>query len=309
VKSSRPVGLRPGAARLLLELMETQDAVLSGAAAEICQPEALSLRAAGFLSADGHEDVSASLADHHDVPVPLISSEAGPSYFSATAGLTAVPAERLVLYRVQYAVAFRMITARLRLVAATPLIELIRGSVWELGDARLGNGSQHVPIWFARRLWDPMIRRALETALQARPHIRTCVILTSTGPARIPPMTFSGALVVPILDVMTLPDDIRVNPEILAARLGSAPQSERKRPISLSPDGTTLEINGRTISFRSKRQIEAIRHLVAAHDQGTRVRAADVTSLGSLNRLFGAKKWETLSLNLKSDGQTWGFEV
>jgi hypothetical protein len=122
-------------------------------------------------------------------------------------------------------------------------------------------------------------------------------------------MRFSGALVVPIFEVMTSPDDIRVNPEILAARLGSAPQSERKRSISLSPDGTTLEINGRTISFRSQRQIEAIRRLVAAYDQGTRVRAAHVTSLGSLNRLFGIKRWQILSLYLKSDGRTWGFEV
>jgi hypothetical protein len=227
VTSRRPVGLLPGAARLLLELIETQDAVLSGAAAEICQPEAVSLRAAGFLRADGHEHVSASIADHDDVPVPLIPSEAGPSYFSPTAGLTAVPADRLVLYRVQYAVAFRMITARLRVVAATPSVELIRESIWELGDARLGNGKQHVPIWFARRLWDPVKRKVLETELQARPHIRTRVILTSTSPARIPAMTFFSALIVPILDVMTLPDDIRVDPEILAARLGSAPQGER----------------------------------------------------------------------------------
>ena len=309
MKSSRTVGLLPGAARLLLELMETQDAVLSGAAAELCEPAAQALRAAGLLVADGHEDISASPADHDDVPVLLIPSGAGLSHFSPTSGLTAVPTERLILYRVQCPAAFRMITGRLRLVAAPPAIELVDGSVWELGDARLDNRSQHVPIWFARRLWDPMTRRDVETALLARPHVRTRVILTSTAAARLSPITVSGALVVPVFDVMTSLDDIRVSPEILAARLRGAPQSNRVRPVTISPDGTTLRIKDHTFSFRSPNQIAVIRRLVTAYDEGTRVRSADLTPLGSFNRLFGTKKWNQLRPYLYSRDQTWGFDV
>jgi hypothetical protein len=78
----------------------------------------------------------------------------------------------------------------------------------------------------------------------------------------------------------------------------------------LSPDGTRLTINGEFVAgFRSPKQIDALRKLVAAFHSGTRLRAAELTPHGNLSRLFGKAKWELLRHHLRSEGGLWSFEV
>jgi hypothetical protein len=87
---------------LLLDIVELPDPALSGAALEdfFCGT-AERLLSSGLLKPAGYEAVSASLADHDEVPVTLSwSAEArGYGYFSPTAGWVTVPNDRLARYR------------------------------------------------------------------------------------------------------------------------------------------------------------------------------------------------------------------
>jgi hypothetical protein len=86
------------AVELLLELLELPEPMLSSEAFELRAKAARQLVTAGLLIPHDHEEVATSLADHDDVPVPLVWSEelAALSYFSPTVGPVRVPRERLV---------------------------------------------------------------------------------------------------------------------------------------------------------------------------------------------------------------------
>jgi hypothetical protein len=145
---------------------------------------------------------------------------------------------------------------------------------------------------------------------QSRPHVRQRVILTSTRSSRLTQPDIGGHVAVPLCDVLAAPPTFAVDPDILDARLGGVPASDAARPIMLSPDGTRLATNGGThISFRPGDQLDAIRKLVAAYDRGERLRASDLTHHGSLQRLFGAKKWKCLQPYLQSADGLWWFEA
>jgi hypothetical protein len=91
--------------------------------------------------------------------------------------------------------------------------------------------------------------------------------------------------------------------------LSGLPAPRNNGPVQLSADGTTLVINGGApMVFKSRAQIAALRKLVAAYYGGQRIRAADLTSLRALNRLFGPERWKQLSTYIKSKDGGWGFE-
>ena len=135
------------------------------------------------------------------------------------------------------------------------------------------------------------------------------MLLTSSRRDRVNELTFPGLVVMSLQDVLKRPDSLVIDREMLSGRLGSPLEPETAGPIALSPDGKTLRINhDPPIVFRSDVQIAAIRRLVDAYHCGTGLRAADLTDLGSLNRLFGTRKWKALSPYLKSDDGLWSFE-
>lgn len=295
---------------LLLQVLELRDPVLCGPAAELHPRAAAVLVAAGLLVPHGHEDVSASQADHEDTPVSLIWSEAdgGLAYFSPAVGLVPVPQERLVRYRVNVAMMLDAMTEGLDRPGNRAAFPIVEGVLWEIGEVRLGRRTARVPLWFARRLGDPAIRRTVADAARARPHGRLRVILTSTRPSRAAGVVIPGVTVVGLRDVLAAPDDLAVSPDILGARLGGVPPVAAG-PLVLSPDGTKLSINGGApILFRSEAQREAVKKLVDAFYAGTRLRARELTQHHSLQTFFGKEKWSRLAAYLKSDGGLWGFE-
>lgn len=309
--SDPPPGLTAEAVGLVLELLEIEPPLLSGAAAEFCPGPAAELRARGLLVEHDHEAVSASLADHEDTPVQLIwSAQAdGFAYFSPAVGLTPVPAERLIRYRVDIARVLSAIVAGLDIAPSRRPMPIIAGHAWELGDVRLGKRPGRTPIWFVRRLWDAAVRRQIAAAIQARPHTSQLVLLTSSRPSREREMMFAGAVVVALVDVAVSQDTLAVSADVLDARLRGVAVVPDAGPLSLSPDGTRLRINGGdVIPFKSDRHIAAIRKLVAAYGAGERVPIGDLTDLGALNRLFGSEKWKLLSPYLKGHKGRWGFE-
>lgn len=297
---------------LLLQVLELREPVLSGATAELSPGPAAVLAAAGLLVPHGHEDVSASQADHDDTPVSLIWSEAhgGFAYFSPAVGLAPVPQERQVRYRVDAAVMLDAMAARLDRPSNQAAFPLIDGVLWEIGEVRLGRRPVRVPVWFARRLADPAVLRQVADAARARPHNRLRVILTSARASRVAEIEIPGAAVVPLRDVLAAPDDLAISPDILDARLGGAPAQPGAGPVALSPDGRQLRINGGPpISFRSEDQIAAIRKLVDAYRRGERLRIRELTDHGSLARLFGGKKWALLKPHITTVNGLWGFDL
>jgi hypothetical protein len=268
------------------------------------------LAGAKLLVDAGHEVVCASLADDDDVPVSLIRGENGRGYgyFSPAMGWTAVPSERLKMFRVDVESALRQIAALLELPRGWSPTTLVPGLLWELGEARIGRRTQRVPLWFARRAFNPGSWREVTAMAEARPHIRQRVILTSTRHSRLPQPGIGGYVTVSLRDVLAAPTALELDPNILDARLGGRPAEDIARPIVLSADGTQLVINGgEPILFRSRNQIDAIRRLVDAYYAGKRLRAADLTDR-SLQTLFGHKKWALLSPRLKTANGLWGFE-
>ena len=276
---------------LLLQVLELKEPLLSGAAAGLSPRPASVLVAAGLLAPHGHEDVSASLADHEDTPVSLIWSEAhgGFAYFSPAVGLAPVPEERLVRYRVDLTGMLDAVAEKLDRPSSRPAFPLVDGVLWEIGEVRLGRRPARVPLWFARRLGDPAVRRQVAEAARARPHNRLRVVLTSTRPARMTDVTIPGTVVVALRDVLDAPERLAVSPDILDARLRGAPADEDGRPLVLSPDGRQLRIHGHPpIAFKSDAQIAAIR---------------------SLARLFGGKRWALLRPHINAVNHLWGFEL
>jgi hypothetical protein len=308
--SDRRPPLDAEAVDLLLQVLELREPILSGAAAELSPRSAAVLAAAGLLVPHGHEDVSASQADHEDTPVSLIWSEGhgGFAYFSPAVGLAPVPQERLVRYRVDAAVMLDAMAEGLDRPSNRAAFPLVNGVLWEIGEVRLGRRPVRVPLWFARRLGDPSVLRQVAEAARARPHNRLRVILTSARPSRAAEVEIRGATVVALRDVLAAPDGLAVSPDILEARLRGVPPVTAG-PLVLSPDGTKLSINGGDpIHFRSDAQREVIKQLVDAFYAGTRLRARELTHQPSLQTFFGKAKWARLSPFLKTDGGLWGFE-
>lgn len=304
--------LTADAVDLLLSLIETTEMRLTGAAAELCGDAFHVLRQADFLIAQGHEDVAASGADYDDVPVSLIPiAGGGLGYFDPLNGLVRVPDEQLLLYAVRLERALQSVALSLGIKSVAPMMELISGHLWELGSiTRETNRPAIAPVWFARCLWDGTVRLLVDQAVQSRPHRALRVILTTTPADRLHDISKPGIAIISLADVLTARDRIAVDRAVFDARIGSAPIPDDTAPISLSPDGQVLRIRGTApISFKSSTQIDAIRKLLRGRQQKRLIPVAELTQHGSLQRLFGTKKWRQLSPYLKSGLGGWRFEV
>lgn len=300
------------AVALLLEVLDLEEPFLGGAVAEMSPGPVGLLRARGLLVPNGHETVSASLADHDDAPVTLLRSEkaGGLAYFSPSGGLITVPAARLARHRVEIANTLAAIGADLALPSARTPRPLIEGLLWEMGDARLGKRAARVQIWFARRLWHAAVRAQVASALQARPYPRDVIMLCTSRAARLREVTLPGTILVPIRDVLAADDSLAVSGEILDARMRGVAVAVSRADVDLSPDGTQLRIGGGDpIFFRSDDQIAAIRKLVQAFHVGTGVPIGELTHHGSLRRLFGGEKWALLQPHVKAVNRLWSIRL
>ncbi len=303
---------------LLLNIVETPEAVIAGPVLiDYYGAISVALIEAGLLKPDGHEPVAVSSANHDDLPVTVSSTPGGGrlGYFSPTAGWVNVPDERMSRFRVDFAAVIARLMQQAEWPSRVGPVSLVPNLLWEIGDVRLGRRTQRVSIWFGRRLHDPVAWRQVVNAAKSRPAAHLRILLTSTPAHRLPDTTLPGHLVVGVRDVIDFSTGLSVHPDILAARLDGSYRPSVDAAIDLSPDGTRLTINGSVvINFRSSKQIEIIRMLVARHKEGKGVRAEELlttagSSVGSLQRAFGTEKWKTLSPYLKSRSGIWGFET
>jgi hypothetical protein len=295
---------------LLLQILEGHEPALSGAAAAL-QPEAAApLIEGGLLKADGYENVAVLPHAEEDTPVPLFAWGAAGCFagFDATSGPVTIAATQLIRWVVDVPALLTAVATALDLPTRWRPNEHVAGSIWEIGDVRIGGRRVRQPLWFARRLWDPQLKQQLSALIGARPHPHQRLLLTSSPRSRLHGLAIAGTTTLSIPDVLASPDALTVSAEIMAARLSGVTRSIPAGPLTLSDDGTRLVINGIEMTFRSSRQIDAIKKLVGAYHSGQRVRARELTEWGAPERLFGRKRWQQLSPYLKSKDGTWGFE-
>ena len=110
---------------LLLSVVETSDAVITGSALDSYHGSAASaLKASGLLQPTDHQRVAVSLADHEDEPINLIWSPERRSYgyFSPLAGWVSVPSELLAAFRIGFEQLLRRLLER-----AGPFTSVITG--------------------------------------------------------------------------------------------------------------------------------------------------------------------------------------
>lgn len=303
--------LSAGAISLLLELLEQPEPILSGAAAELEPTLTDQLIACELLVHYDFEHVTTSMTDYDDVPVSLTWSEqlGSLTYFSGSAGLITVDQEKLRRWRVAVDRMLGSAIVDFDLQVGRNPYPLIDGLLWEIGDARLSKHRPRTPIWFARRLWDNSVQEQVSNFARVRPSTRQRVILTSSRAGRFHGFNVPGSMLVSLTDVLVRPNQLVVDVEILSSRLGMAPELDVAGPISLSPDGKTLRINGGPpVQFRSVPQIAAIRRLTDAFRTGVGVPVSDLTDHGSPRRMFGASKWKVLGPHLKSVNGLWSFD-
>ena len=301
------------AVSLLLDALESPRPHLSGAVA-VAKPQEIALLVeSGLLARHGHEADAALPHDDEDLPRPVLAcgDPPSPTAFDPTSGLVRVAPERLVVWAVAVPALLAAVGSDLDLpTGRRPPFALVDDLLWEIGDGRLGGRKERTPIWFCRRLWDPAARRRVLAMAAARPHARQRILLASSRPERLRDIAVPGAIVVPIRDVLRAPDEFVVSGHILGARIGGVALSGSGDPIQLSEDGTALVIlGGEPIYFRSPRQIDVIKNLVAASRTGKRLRASDLSPHKTLRRLFGEEKWTRLSPHLRSIKGFWAFDV
>lgn len=312
----RAAPLSAAALEVLLSVVETPEAVISGAVlADYFDEAAPPLFQAGLLKPHDQEAATASLADHDDVPVTVTQSpsKGGLGYFSPTAGWVSVANDRLTRFRIDFPVLLSRLMVQADVSSRGGPVALVPNLLWEIGDVRLGRRTERVSIWFGRRLHDPAVWQQIANAATVRPAARMRVLLTSTSSDRLP-SSLPGHLLVSVRDVLDHSAGMVVHPDILAARLDGSHRPNVEAAIDLSPDGRRLTINGTaTIDFRSDIHIGIIRKLVAGHQEGRRFSVQELLTEGGsgstgLRRAFGTKKWAMLEPYLKSRNGLWGFE-
>ncbi len=223
---------------LLLELLELPEPVLSAQAFELRAPAAARLVAAGLLVPADHEEVTTLVGEHEDPPIVLTWSEDKPglSYFSSAGGLVTVPAEQLLRRAVSIDETLARLMSGIDVSRGRPT-ELIGGTLWEIGDARLCDRRARVPIWFVRRLWDRAVLQQVLDAGRRRPNPRYRALLTSSRSARVHDVVVPGAAVVSIRDVLEQPESLAISADILDARIRPAVSPWRQRSARATQAG------------------------------------------------------------------------
>lgn len=306
----------PAAGELLLNIVETADAVVSGGVlAEYFSSAGAQLRDNGLLLPHGQETATVSLTDHADESVSVIWSadHNGYGYFSPTAGWVAVTDEQIRRFRVNFSVVIARLMLRADWNSRHGAVALIPDLLWEIGDVRIGRRAQRVPIWFGRRLHDPSVWRQVGDVAKTRPTPHLRILLTSTPDHRRPESSLPGHVVVGVRDVIDFNAGLVINPDILAALLDGAPPEDVHERVHLSRSGQTLVINGNvTINFKSDIHVAAVQKLVQGFRDGKRYSAREIldharSSATTLRQAFGAERWAQLEPYLKSENGLWGF--
>lgn len=222
----------------------------------------------GLLAAVGEEAVATSMVDHDDEPVTLSLSPDGGTfgYFSPNAGWVVSATEERAVYGLQFGPLFEKLLMGLDCSRAARPIELIPHVLWEVGAARVPGRAARVPVWIARRLADPRTWQMLLEQVRHRPAPGLRLILSLTPDERVPGTFVRGHEIVAIQSVMDFDHGFQVAPDILAARLANGPFDDS--PVTMTADGGSIMVRGKTYTFTGTKQRAIIRYLYEAWRNG-----------------------------------------
>jgi hypothetical protein len=236
-------------------------------------------------------------------------------YFDAFDGNVVLAPESQMLYRVALPWWLAWLAASLKLTNSARPTELVPGSAWDIGDIWITR-QRKVPVLFVRRLHRAEISKALRDALQKRAGRSGGLILTS-GRNSMSQDTIERFIIVPIANVLTNESPVfSIDRKLLLSPFQAAPRTPLPtQPLDLSPDGRRLIIHGTvTLDFKSDVHVKLIRRLVDGHKDGKRWRAQELlddagSSVTTLARAFGGKKWKQLKPYVTSQNGLWGFDL
>lgn len=222
----------------------------------------------GLLSVVGEEAVATSMVDHDDKPVTLSMSPNGRSfgYFSPNAGWVVPATGERAVYGLQFCLLFEKLLVGLDCLHASRPTELIPNILWEVGAARVPGRAARVPVWIARRLADPGTWQTVLEQVRRRPAPGLRLILSLTPDDRIPETFVRGHEIVAIQSVIDFDHGLRIAPDILAARLANGPLDDS--PVTMTADGGSITVRGKTYTFTGTKQRAIIRHLYEAWRDG-----------------------------------------
>ncbi len=267
--SRRARHLDPAAADLLLSVVETPAAVVTGQVLDGYHAAAgRVLKSLGFLEPWDEQRASPSLIDHEDEPIELIWSgeHGGYGYFSPAAGWVTVPTSQLASFRVNLGTLFKHVLGRLGGMTHDAATVLVPDLLWEVGDVRLPGRGKRVPIWIARRLGDPVVWKQFTEAARLRPAPGLRIVLAFTAADRLHARMMGGHEVVAVRDVATS-DSLIVDPDLLAARVTEGAR-QADEVITMAADGASVIVRGNRYVFGGSKQRAIIRYLYAAWKSG-----------------------------------------
>lgn len=309
---SEPEPLGEEAVSLLLALLEADDPVIVGEAATLMRDASAPLIARGLLVEAGHVDVVAIESEYGEELVTLAPAgdEGELGYLGSHGGFVVVPRERLIRHQVDVPRTLAAMLSEIDLPRRWVITALAEGCLWEIPPVRFGKAAGRHSVWFARRLSHRATASAVLQAIERRPPTDGLLILTSTPAEQVsiaPPPT---VLVVSLHDVLRRPDSLAAHAGILERRLqGRAAPRNQVEPAWLSLDGRTLRFRcGTEISFHGAAHIAALRKLIDGQRRGLGVRTTDLTRHGSLENLFGHRRWQELKPFLERGHDGWRFK-
>jgi hypothetical protein len=299
------------ALRLLLETLEAPESVITAAVIQDLHPRAgAALVDPGLLVADGHE---LAVADAMGMPVTALPSDMGGfGFFNGKEGWVEVDPDSLVRFRVDIDTLARNLLPEDAVLITRKSQVLIDDFLWDL--ARLDRAGKKVEVWLARRVFVPAVWSAMTALLQRRSPYELRIMLTSTPAARLPEQTLPGAVIMPIEDVISVGDELRIHRSTLLSLLSGAAGPTPGKRIQMSADGHTFLVDGQPVmSFTSEIHLYVIRELVKGYVKGDRFNASDLlkkagAKVTTFERAFGTQRWGVLRCYLKSSDGRWGFE-
>ena len=266
--SRKSLNIDGDAFALLCAIAERPDAEISGAVLNNYAGAAgEQLLQAGLLKRIGDVAAAVSMSDHADEVVSLSHSpvDGAIGYFSPESGWMSPQPGETAVYRLQFSALFLAMLGDLDCSLIERPRELSKGLVWDVGKARIPGRAARVDVWVVRRLSHPAGWQAFRELTGTRPSPGLRLVLSLTPDEDIPRQFIQGHEIVGVDAVLDHGGGLKIDPEILAARL--AHMRDDEEPISMFSDGTIVRVRGREYRFRRK-QRAIIRALYAAWKAG-----------------------------------------
>ena len=239
------------AIRLLLELLDQQQPVLSGPAlADFHKTSGAELISGGLLVADGHEPVDGT-REHDDAPIALTSSDHSPGlgYFNPLSGWVSIDPTRLNRYRVDREAVAGLLVGRAPRSGGRRASS-VTDDVWDLGQLRVPGRSRRVGVLLLRRISDPTVWKRVREWLIQNPSVERRVLVCAAPADRLPDDAPYGNVLVSLADVLDMDGGLVLDPKVVAARLDfSAGTVQPSEPLVVLGDGHEVRLYGAVFRF------------------------------------------------------------